>query len=241
KDAVLHGFLTGAYFNCYSHGHGNTGFSGSAMAVNCIAEGNSNAGFVNIVRGCVNCIGKDNTGDNFFMSGSAVVNCISDGGTGQGIGIAGSGFAANCIIIDSAAGKYGLKFDNANVAPALHPSSAYNINFYNCDENSDRADLINTYHEVDPQFNDASVMDYTRTGDNLDDLGFSEIGTFSAFDYEIDIGPFQRKEAGAGATEITGDPFTETYDAIWGTLTDSTDFEARVKPGNRLKYTGGRK
>ena len=75
--------------------------------------------------------------------------------------------------------------------------------------------------------NDTANLDYTRTGTNLDDLGWSEVGMISGADYNIDIGIDQGTVATpatptfAGIVDLVavGGRLRATWSAGGGTIT----------------------
>ena len=218
----------GVWVNCYVH-HGVRGFF-SIRGSNCIATNHSigQAYSSSILFGCV---GKDSgAGENF--QNSYCFSCISDGGLGHGFNVAGTYLLMNCIAINTPVGKIAVRTQGI--------CFAINCNFYDNDGTDfDQAGSTINPTYLDPQFTDPDNLDYTRTGDNLDNLGFNEIGMVESVNYKIDIGPFQGLPH--YPTAITGDPFTAVYDTLWSILEDSTDFTGRVDKGNRIKYRGYRK
>ncbi len=94
----------------------------------------------------------------------------------------------NCVILNaSGVGAVALSFQ-AN--SKLH--LVKNCNFWN-NTNDFAANMrITSPTYLDPEFVDPSTMDYTRDGQNLDDIGLSRVGLETDDpNYAIDIGPFQ--------------------------------------------------
>jgi hypothetical protein len=173
--------------NCYAHDNGSEGFD-RGRCYHCLSVDNSE-GYDNVTV-MFNCVGRNNTVRNYSLdSYAAMLNCISDGGTGDGVYVSGFGsMMLNCVIMNCPAGKQGIlfRYDDDTIVE--------NINFWNNDSNSNDISQVGTYTELDPQFSDPANLDYTRTGTNLDDQGFSTIGLLdNALDYGVDIGPDQRR------------------------------------------------
>ncbi len=192
-SAGTQGGKSGAWVNSYSHDNGDYGFYLPTTALNCIAVNNGDDGFNAAEICCVNCISKGNTDANYYSARGGYINCISDGGTKNGFEMVFGNVLANCIAINGPVGGDAVAFLNASAGRASN--IARNIVFFNNDSNSNKLAFIDTYSVVDPQFKDPDNLDYTRTGTNLDDLGFSEIGMVTAADYNIDIGPDQKGSA----------------------------------------------
>jgi len=224
-----------AFFNCYAHDNGTRGIVcyNYGSAVYCIAKDNGAEGIYSTYQGIAFCISKGNTKANFQNIYGSIINCISDGGSDDGILI--NGFIAsaiNCIIINSPVGKHGI--DVAGSA-----SRAINCDFYNNDSDiSDAARKFNCY-SLDPQFNDAANLDYTRIGTNLDDKGFSEIGML--FDYNVDIGPDQKAGADYPAEADVEDGVTFDYGNKEGTFEAPAEDDVRNGVGfgaDGVEYEG---
>ena len=176
----------GVAINCYSHDNTNVGI-GVGTVINCIVVGNL-LGLYNCPI-VINSIAKDSSSYNIYSSG-LVLNSISDGGTGDGIYAVSGCNVINAIIRNSPAGKHGLKLHSILGAVAIYS----NINFDNCNQKCNAPlSLIDIYYELDSQFNNPANLDYTRTGNNLDNIGLSKVGLLdSSFDYNIDIGIDQK-------------------------------------------------
>lgn len=197
KNAGDNGFVANSIktsvFNCYSHDNANYGFA-YGNCFNCIAYNNGNSGFY--LASAINCISKDNSGVGFINNDTyiSVINCIADNNAEHGIFVNDpASVVLNCIIRNSPVGKQGIYINRLG-------STIKNINFDNCVNKSNVMSEIGTYYELDSEFNDPFNLDYTRTGTNLDDLGFSQIGLQAAINYNIDIG-IDQKEASSGGEQ----------------------------------------
>jgi hypothetical protein len=186
--------------NCYIHDNVEYGWYNCFGAYNCISYNNGYDGFyIYDYSYCVNCISKDNGRWQYHGKTSCgLINCISDGGGSyNGIQFDKGSMYINivCLNHNSSSGKYAIATGNVGES---FPNYMMNINFYNCINKAQNLDTIHTYYELDPQFNDPDNFDYTRTGSNLDDKGFSQVGIISGVDYKIDIGIHQRSAEGGG-------------------------------------------
>ena len=164
-------------FNCYIHNNG--GGAQYSECYGCIVANNSGKGLE--YGSAFFSIFKNNGNYNRQVS---CYFCVID--QDYGIQILGNDryCCINCIIVNAIQGLY---IEGTGRIPIIR-----NINFYNCTTKSNVMEIIDTYYELDPQFKDPANFDYTRTGNNLSDKGFSEVGMKSNIDYAIDIGIDQK-------------------------------------------------
>lgn len=185
------GLYGDAYFiNCCSYSNLSDGFY-AGHSYNSIAYNNSGIGF-NFIYSTHNCISRNNTIGNFSgrtAGGTVIMNCIGDGGNGHGIDLGTCNIVFNCVIKDSPTGKEGIYFSYTS---SKITNKVFNINFDNCNSKSNYINNIDTYYELNSQFKNPNGFDYTRTGTNLDDKGFSEIGMVNGINYYIDLGIDQK-------------------------------------------------
>jgi len=180
--------------NCYSHHNVLDGFYDGSL-FNCLASLNGEYGIHQVSDNChnTNCISAGNGKANFFLLKGTCLNPISNGGSQHGIHCYYTVLLMNAIIINHTSGLYyALHFSDVTGDSAL--GIIKNINFYNNAGlgNTNKLEYIDTYYTLDPQFNSPATFDYTRTGNNLDGLGFSDVGN-RGVNYTIDIGVNQRK------------------------------------------------
>lgn len=174
------GFYNVASINCYALDCAVNGFwAGSAMF--CIAR-NGEFGFRTINN--IHCIGINNTSgyapDHTISFGSIAINPTDHGWFNVRFGHQN----INCVVKDIANGKTGIHFIGGN-----SPVFIKNTDFFNILGTKATTDsLLEDYQELDPQHSNEAANDFTRTGDNLNRLGFSKVGV-QAFDYEQSIGP----------------------------------------------------
>lgn len=221
------------FVKCLAYNNGGSGFL-YGKGVNCTSYGNGQYGF-GIMLVTDNCVARNNTLEGFVHWDESInINCISDNNLGDGLGLIGTDGAVilNFNAINIPVGKYGIKnnFTECNYIDY--------INFYNI--LGDKAlDLtqIQTYYELDPQFNDAPNHDYTRTGTNLDGIGLSHLGV-DGIDYKIDLG------IGRALTDYPSENDVRngiSYSFFTGNLTLPTEDKVLVDEqygANGTEYTG---
>lgn len=187
ENCVQSGFRGGNvnnyFINCTSRNNGYAGFY-QDMAINCLAYGNAAAGFYNM--NTINCIAATNGYEGFDVGNRHFCfSPVSHDNGHNGVRLEYSAFLIDGAISDSPTGYSGIY--------NYYTTSSFitNNNIYNCANGAFKpAGLENTY-ELDPQYNDASNNDFTRTGTNLSDKGIQDIGAYNGINYGKDIGVFQ--------------------------------------------------
>lgn len=204
------GFQTGQWIDCYAHHNTGDGFWAGNAAF-CLADSNGGNGYS--ICNCFNCVSKNNTSDNFRLGSDVYrnfgVNMISYAGNRHGFNMLWNAIAINAIAMSSPSAQYGVKFASDFIY-------ADNIDMFANSSNTDSVASIRNYTTVDPQFTSVPSDDYRRTGSNLDNEGFNEIGMKSATGYRIDIGIDQ-----------SGGDFP-----VQGNVRSSTSYRGTVYSGN---------
>ena len=233
-DAGTIGISGGTCLNCYSHDNGSTGFYTVSTAIYCVSANNKSSGFLGLSSGDY-IVSYNDTGSGIASFGACkLTNSIIDSPTSNGISTAQQGASIiNCV------------FSNIGGASAIDVNRdgivAENNNFYNLSGNiSNDMNSIGTYYELDPQFTNPATLDFTRTGTNLDDKGFSELGC-QAFDYKIDIGIDQKKTCDLPAETDVRDGVTYDSGLLEGNLEVPAIADVRTGTtfgANGSEYTG---
>jgi len=181
-NAGTYGFDNGILFDCYSHDNGTYNYN----AANCHNTISKNSGSIGYY-GCnlTNFASYNDTQDAVrAFNGRNIMNGVIVGAGGHGIAQVYYGCVIKNISISYCVNN-ALNIDRDG-------SIIENMNFYKNGGISNEMAQLGTYYELDPQFTNPAVLDFTRTGTNLDDKGFSTIGTL-AFNYRIDIGIDQKR------------------------------------------------
>lgn len=193
----------GVFISCESYDNSDEGFTNAYFAINCLAYDNGGKAFEN--GNLIRCIARNSGDDNYYIGTSRFAfDIISDGGSQHGISLQGNAAGiANAIITDVPTGYYGIElvYGDADLLEA--------INFYNITDGSgsyfvdtgayNTTAYMGTYFELDPEWTDPDNNDYSRTGTNLDNIGFGLIGVpGSAINATLDLGPVQSEGGGGG-------------------------------------------
>lgn len=181
-NAGTHGFDNGLLFDCYSHDNGAYNYNASTCH-NTISKNSGSIGYYNCTLINFASYNDGNDGVRAFNNRN-IINGVIVGAAGHGIAQIYYGNVIKNISISDCAGN-ALNIDRDG-------SIIENMNFYNNGGISNQMGQIGTYYELDPQFTNPAILDFTRTGSNLDDKGFSTIGTL-AFNYGVDIGLDQKR------------------------------------------------
>jgi len=197
-DNSCHGFIQSGYtftINCKAI-NCNRGFS-TAYYHNCHAE-DCTVGFY--ICSTWYCFSKNN-GTNYFRTistfcvskngvngfdagnyGSYMTNCIIDGASAYGSDANRYGFEIGCIYTNNAQAQY-LVSGN----PYTDRNNYYQNNVLSTQDPPD----FREYWELDPQYTNRVLDNFTRTGSNLNDK-LTKIGNFNdSLNYAIDLGIFQ--------------------------------------------------
>jgi hypothetical protein len=120
---------------------------------------------------------------------------------------------------------------------ATKPRFIKNCDFFGVDNKTNGHDgVLEDCHELDPQFADEAGLDFTRTGTNLDDKGFSEMGCISGVDYNVDIGPDQKAIPTPDFPDVGNVLDDDTVNGVPGTFVNVA--EAVVKLGEQWGEDG---
>lgn len=181
-NAGTYGFDSGLLFDCYSQDNGAYNYHASKCH-NTISKNGGSIGYYNC--DLIN-FASYNEGNDAVRAfgGRNILNGVIIGAGGHGIAQVYYGCVIKNISISECTNN-GISIDRDG-------SLIENINFYNNGGICNQMSQLGTYYELDPQFTNPAMLDFTRTGTNLDDKGFSTIGTL-AFNYRVDIGLDQKR------------------------------------------------